>query len=112
MIKGLTIKDSGLTHKVAAICGLKFNISATEQLVLCSLIYLSINNTVCLSVEISRQIQESTPISPSSLSTCIFRLQEKDVIRKSGKTITLNLIFHNIQEMDKLLITFQPPDNG
>lgn len=109
MIKGLTIKNSELKHKVNALCVLKFKgVSATEEAVLCFLVAVSINNSVALTIDISAQIKQDLGISASSLATCLFRLQEKDIIKKSGKVVTLNPIFNNINEMQKLLITFQP----
>jgi hypothetical protein len=107
MIIGLTIKDSGLKHKVAAVCVLKFKLSATEMDLLSWLIQSSINNSVCVSVDISGQIQHDLNISASLLSTGLHRLQKKGVIKKSGKTITLNPIFNNIQEMNKLVVSFE-----
>jgi len=108
MIKGLTINNSDLKKKVHALCVLLFNISATEELILCWLIEQSINNSLALSVDISRQLQQDLNISKASLATSLYRLGNKKVIAKSGKTITLNPIFNNIQELDKLVISFLP----
>lgn len=108
MIKGLSIQNAGLKDKVHALCVLKFNISATEELILYWLIQQSINNSLSLNVDISRQLQIYLNISSSALATSLYRLGKKGIIAKSGKTITLNPIFNNIQELDKLVISFLP----
>jgi hypothetical protein len=108
MTKGLTIKDAELKHKVNALCVLVFKgLSATEELILCKLIELSINNSLSLSVDISRQIQQDLTISQSSFSTSLHRMVEKKVIAKQGKVVTLNPVFANINELEKLVISFE-----
>lgn len=110
MIKGLTISNSDLSNKVNAITNILFDgLSATESLILTKLIHYSTNNQIALTVDISRQIQQELNITQSSFSTTLFRLQKKKVIEKPGKNIVLNPVFANINELEKLVITFQAP---
>jgi DNA-binding MarR family transcriptional regulator len=107
MTKRFTIENSELKHKVSALCFLKFKgLSATEEAVLSWFVAGSVNSAISVDKSLTKQITHELNISQSSLSTSIFRLQEKGVIKKSGKVIILNPIFNDITNMDNLIISF------
>lgn len=84
-------------------------LSTTERAILEYFINTSLNNVNLISADISREICGQLSLTQSSFNTTVFRLHKKGVIKKSGKTIELHPIFNNIQELDKLIISFVSP---
>lgn len=112
MNKRLTIRNADLATKVKVIINVLFGgLSATESLILTKLIHYSTNNSITLSADFSRLIQQELNITQSSFSTTLFRLQKKKLIEKPGKVIVLNPVFANIDQLEKLVIVFNPTDN-
>lgn len=103
------IRSISLNRELAVetICYLKFGrVPESEIAILKKLLYLSVNNQLVLGIEESKSLREELGISQSLLSTCLHRMVGRNIIKKSGKTITLSPVFADVNTIDKLLIKF------
>lgn len=102
-------KTSNNTNKKAEmLVKICFNVSLSrvELEVLAVIVDFSTNNSLAITLDIAKQIKNLLGISDSSFSTALFRLQEKGVIGKTGKTVTLHPSFNNIHTTEGILISF------
>lgn len=102
MRKVIQLKRERLTYVLAHILGKQ--LSDTESLVLEKIIKYSPSSSFNLDVHLSKQIREELNITQSSFNTSISRLQEKNCIKKEGRTITLHPLFNNLSETKEILI--------
>jgi len=104
--RGITL-DSDLKTKVGVVSKIKFGeLGEGEMNVLLALVKYSSNNSLFMTVSVSRQIRQENGMSDSGLSTAVFRLVKRGVVMRNGKTITLHPVFTNISDLDKLVISF------
>lgn len=109
--RALTIKGDKIHKKVETLCKLVYgDISDSELLVLVGIVTYAVNNSLFITMDISNQIRLSSGLKESAFSTGLFRLAKRGVIRKEGKTVTLNLLFSGVMDMDRLLINFVSAD--
>lgn len=108
--KSIKYNNADLKLKIRVIGDLIFgSLSDKEIHLLTHLIGYSINNSMGISPEVSRQFKQQMNITQSDFNVTMHRLDKKGVIVKSGKAITLHPIFHNLNEVDNLIIKFNPP---
>lgn len=103
---------SGSTEKkVEVISKVLFKelLSDTESLILSILLDYSTNNTITLSVDVTKQVKSQAGVTDSSFSTSIYRLEKKGLIIRAGKNIQFHPALNNIHSMDSLIINFQNP---
>jgi hypothetical protein len=107
MIKPIRLTGDVLSLKVKCLVNICFGGCAeTELKSLTYLIQYSTNNSICLSIDISKQICSSAGIGRSAFGTALSRLESKGVIVRSGKTVTFHPVFNNIEVAEKILISF------
>jgi DNA-binding MarR family transcriptional regulator len=107
MIKPIRLTGNQLELKVKCLSAICFGGCAEAELkALTCLIQYSTNNSICLTIDVSKQIIVSAGIGRSAFSTALFRLEKKGIIVRSGKTITLHPVFNKIDETEKILISF------
>lgn len=103
-------KVSGGTQKKAEVISklvFKESLSETELDVLAVILDYSTNNAVTLSLDISKQVKQQADVTDSSFSTSLYRLEQKGIIIRQGKTIQFHPAFSNIHAVDSLIISFQ-----
>jgi DNA-binding MarR family transcriptional regulator len=104
--KGLRV-DGTIKNKVRILSTIQFGgISDSELLVLSIIIYHSTNNSIALSSDMARQIKKEANITDSSFSTSLYRLKKQGLIRRDSKTITIHPIFSKLDDMERLVISF------
>jgi hypothetical protein len=103
--KSIKFNNADLKLKIRVIGDLIFgSLSDKEIDLLTHLIGYSINNSMGISPEVSRQFKEQMNIRQSDFNVTMHRLDKKRAIAKSGKVITLHPIFHNLNEAENLII--------
>lgn len=108
MRKVIKYKELSLTDKTYLICSLrKIQLSDSESATMAKLITYSSNNAVTLDVNLARQIREELNFGQSLFNTCINRLEKKKCIRKEGKSIWLDPMFNNLQEVSEIVIKIE-----
>lgn len=111
----IKIKDTNATKKKAEmISKLLFteSLSETELDVLAVILDYSSNNSVTLSLDVSKQVKQQAGVSDSSFSTSLYRLEQKGIIIRQGKTIQFHPAFSNIHSVDSFIISFQMEAQG
>jgi len=107
IIRSICIKGDILSKKIEVVSKLIYgDLPPNELNTLAAIITYQSNNSLFITPIISEQIRIKFGISKTGLSTSLHRLCEKKLIRKDGKTITLNPAFSGLNDMDKLLISF------
>lgn len=106
MIKPITIQGDVLNRKLSFIVPIFGGISGTELDILTLIIQYSTNNSICITSDLSKQLQIASGVTRSAFSTSLHRLEKKGIFNRTGKTITLHPVFNNIEKAEKLLITF------
>jgi predicted transcriptional regulator len=102
------ILQNDLTTKVNTICKLVFGgVSDKELDILLNLLDRVSNNSVTITPLTTKSVTEELKISQTNLSTCIYRLEQKGVLARQGKTLQLHPVFNNIQSLEGLVIKFQ-----
>lgn len=108
MTSGFKIKDNSTAKKIEILTYIAFGyVSDTELNVLRLIIAYSTHNSMSVDINISSTISSSLKITNSAFNTTLFRLNKRGVIRKQGKLITLSPVYSKIEDMDKLLISFE-----
>lgn len=108
MNRKITIKTKGDQDKINTLCLLQGKtVSKSEIGVLEALIAFSTNNSVTTTPDITKQMRGFANVSESTFNTAVYRLTEKKLINKSGKTILISPIFYNISELTGLFILFE-----
>lgn len=106
VIRGITKPDT-LKARVSVLVSLHFtHLPEAELNTLTAVIHYSINNSLAITPDLSKQIRKETPISESSFSTALYRLERRGVINRTSKTITIHPIFKGVGDMGKLVVSF------
>lgn len=107
MIRKLTIQQPTTKQKLLVLNALQSRyLSDIELAVLAEIVDFSSSGTITLTVAITKQIRGVLGIGTSAFNTAVFRLSEKNAIKKEGKTIVLNPLFNNINDLSGVLISF------
>ncbi len=105
-MKAITIKGDAVKEKVKLFCFIRFGgLPNSELNLLLELLYLSVNNQLVLDIKTSRSIRNKLNMSPSLFSTNSYRLEQKGIINKNGKTITILPLFAGLND-EPILIKF------
>ena len=92
--------------KVGIISALQqINLSDNESAVMAQLIEYSNNNSITLSVYLSKEIRDKLSITATSFNTSIHRLEQKGTIKKEGRTIILNPLYNRLIDVTEILIS-------
>jgi len=106
----IKFKEGSATYKKAEVISktvFQESLSETELHVLAVILDYSTNNAITLSLDVSKQVKQQVDVSDSSFSTSLYRLEQKGIIIRQGKTIQFHPAFSNIHLMDSLIISFQ-----
>lgn len=107
MIKPIKLRGNSLQIKAKCLMEVCFGgCSDSELQILAYLIQFSTGNSITLTVDLSRQIKASAGVGDSSFSTSLFRLEKKGVLTRLHKTVNLHPAFNNLQDVEKLMISF------
>ncbi len=105
-MKAITIKGDPIKEKVKLFCYIRFGgLPNSELNLLLELLYLSVNNQLVFDIPTSRKVRNTLNMSQSLISTNLYRLQEKGVINKNGKTITILPLLAGLTD-EPILIKF------
>lgn len=108
-----TIKTEGHPADVytSIIAKIKFKLTSdTEIAVLQSLVKYSSNMSITMTKEANSHIANETGISLNLLSTTMHRLEKKEVIRRTGRTIMLHLAFKDLETIKGVVFVANPAD--
>lgn len=107
-MKAFTIKGDPQKEKVRLFCWLRFGgLPNSELNILLELIYMSVNNQLVMEIKTGRSIRTKLNMSQSLLSTNLYRLEQKGIINKNGRTITILPLFSGLDD-EPILIKFNP----
>lgn len=112
MTKGFKIQSQDLAVKVNVVVRALYQVfgdlSDTEMAVLVEIVGYSAGNTLTITTDISKSIKQITGVTDTSFSTTLHRLEKKKVFDRLSKTITLHPAFKDINDMTKLVVSFNP----
>lgn len=107
MIKQINT-NSQVSTKINTICRvLGSDLSEKELFILCTLYHSSDNMQIPLTGMIREILSDGAGITDSNLSTILHRLTEKGLIARQNKTIILNPMFKDLDQLTGVLVKFE-----
>lgn len=107
MIVGFTFKND-LVTKINVLCRVNaMDVSDTEFMVLYALVKGSYNLELTLTKAARNSLCLVCDIKDSNLSTILYRLTDKGLIARQNKTIILNPMFKDLDQLTGVLVKFE-----
>lgn len=108
MRKILKLSNVTLQKKVSLISSIAgITLSEAESALLAEVIELSSNNQILLSPNVSSHIRAKLNITQSSFGTSLFRLEQKQAIKKNGRNLILHPLYKDILSVTEVLIKLE-----
>jgi hypothetical protein len=106
MTRGIK-RDNTLRSKVSVLLAIQgIRLSEGEENSLLAVITYSDGAALHISAHTGGAMKKEFNLNDSSFSVGLHRLEKKKLIARSGKTISLNPMFNNIGDLEKLVISF------
>lgn len=107
MIKQFT-KTNDFFNKIRALCEVNTIYLADRELLMINAMYeMADNMQVTLTDFVRDQLRSRFGITDSNLSTILHRLTEKGLIARQNKTIILNPMFKDLDQLTGVLVKFE-----
>lgn len=105
--RAIKLSNGGINKKVEILARILYGtLPESELLTLLAVVECGVNNDLFITTDVSKHIKIKYGISHSSFTTGLFRLKEKGLIKKDGKTVTVHPIFTGVVDMNKFVVNF------